>query len=117
MGECGRVLWLGLEWRATVASTAAHCPKWEVHGAPEGCGGPCHCGDRTGVMDVMMLVAAVVGICELAFVTPGLEGHCGVLAEEVGGCGLTAGVAGVLREGGAQARREWRALSVGVGCV
>lgn len=44
----------------------------------------------------MMLMAAVIGICELALMAPGLEGHCGILAEEVGGCGLAAGVAGVL---------------------
>lgn len=64
-----------------------------------------------------MLVAAVVSVRELALVSPGLEGDRRVLAEEVGGCGLAAGVAGVLREGGAQARRERRALSVGVGRV
>ena len=64
-----------------------------------------------------MLVAAVVGVRELALVAPSLEGRCGVLAEEVGGRGLAAGVAGVLREGGAQARRERCALSVGVGRV
>lgn len=64
-----------------------------------------------------MLMAAVVGIRELALVAPGLEGRCGVLAEEVGGCGLAARVAGVLREGGTQARGERRALSVGVGRV
>ena len=65
----------------------------------------------------MVLVAAVVGVRELALVAPGLEGRRGVLAEEVGGCGLAAGIAGILREGGAQARRERRALSVGVGRV
>lgn len=65
----------------------------------------------------MVLVAAVVGICELALMAPSLEGRCGVLAEEVGGRGLAAGVARVLREGGAQAWRERCALAVGVGCV
>lgn len=65
----------------------------------------------------MVLVAAIVGIGELALVAPRLEGRCGVLAEEVGGCGLAARVAGVLREGGAQARCEGGALSVGVGRV
>lgn len=65
----------------------------------------------------MVLMAAVIGICELALVSPGLEGHRGVLAEEVGGCGLAAGVARVLGEGGAQAWCEGCALSVGVGCV
>lgn len=64
-----------------------------------------------------MLMAAVVSVRELALVSPGLEGDRRVLAEEVGGCGLAAGVAGVLREGGTQARRERRALSVGVGRV
>lgn len=64
-----------------------------------------------------MFVAAVVGICELALMPPRLERGCGVLAEEVGGCGLTAGVAGILGERGAQARRDRGALSIGVGCV
>lgn len=68
-------------------------------------------------MDIVMLVAAVVGIGELALMPPRLEGGCGVLAEEVGGCGLATGIAGVLGERGAQARRERGALSVGVGCV
>lgn len=68
-------------------------------------------------MDIMVFVAAVVGICELALMAPGLEGCSGVLAEEVGGCGLTAGVARVLREGGAQARGERCSLSIGIGCV
>lgn len=48
---------------------------------------------------------------------PGLEGGGGVLAEEVGGCGLAAGIAGILGERGAQARRDRGALSIGVGCV
>lgn len=65
----------------------------------------------------MMLMAAVIGISELALVPPSLEGGRGVLAEEVGGCGLTTGIAGILGERGTQARCEWGALSIGVGCV
>lgn len=65
----------------------------------------------------MVFVTAVIGICELALVPPGLESCCGVLAEEVGGCGLTTGIAGILGERGAQAGRDRGALSVGVGCV
>lgn len=64
-----------------------------------------------------MLMAAVVGVGELALVPPSLEGGRGVLAEEVGGCGLTTGIAGILGERGTQARRERGALSIGVGCV
>lgn len=65
----------------------------------------------------MVLMATVVGIRELALMPPSLESCCGVLAEEVGGCGLATGVAGILGEWGAQTRRERGALSVRVGCV
>lgn len=112
MGKRGRILWLGLEWGPTAAPTAANCPEWEVHRTPEGSCGPCHCSDSRRVVDIMVLVAAVVGIYELALVAPSLEGRCGILAEEVGGRGLAAGIARVLREGGAQAWRERRALAV-----
>jgi hypothetical protein len=43
-----------------------------------------------------VLMAAVVGVRELALMPPSLEGCRGVLAKEVGGRGLSARVAGVL---------------------
>lgn len=116
MGEGDRVLRLGLEGRAAAASGASQWPKREVRGASEGGCGPGH-GSHCRVVDIVVLVAAVVCVRELAFMAPSLEGGGWVLAEEVGGRGLAAGVAGVLREGGAQARCERGALSVGVGCV
>lgn len=112
MGERGGVLGLSLEGSAT----AADCPKREVRGASERSRGSGHCSHR-GIVDIMMLMTAIVGVRELALVPPSLESRCRVLAEEVGGCGLTTGIAGILGERGAQARRDRGALSIGVGCV
>lgn len=100
MGKCDWILWLGFEWRVIVVFIVVNCFKREVYRVFEGGCGFCYRGDCRRVVDIMMFMAAVVGIREFVFVASGFEGRCGVLVEEVGGCGLAVRVVGVLREGG-----------------